>query len=258
MTMARRLSGAVATLIRDPLAWALTALIALAAGMNELKPLFAAAFPALERPVYVQDSFWALLIAHAWIVAMSSGVSIVVGVAAGIFVTRSSGAEFRSLVESIVAIGQTFPPVAVLAVAVPLIGFGDAPALIALALYGLLPIVQHTIAGIESVPLGAREVAKGLGMSAIQVLGRVDLPLALPVIIAGVRTSVAINIGTAAIASTVGAQTLGSPIIVGLSGFNIAYVLQGSVLVGLLAIVTDLGFERLGRLCERWRFAAAA
>ena len=248
-------SSALTTLVRDPLAWALTALVLLIFGMDDLKPLFAAAFPALERPVYEQDTFLALVIAHARIVAVSSSVSILIGVVAGIFVTRSAGAEFRSLIEAIVAIGQTFPPVAVLAVAVPLIGFGETPALIALALYGLLPIVQQTIAGLESVPRGAREVAKGLGMSSAQILASVDLPLALPVIIAGIRTSVIINIGTAAIASTVGVKTLGSPIIVGLSGFNTAYILQGAVLVGLLAIVTDLAFGRLGRYFERWRYA---
>jgi len=258
MTAAHRPLAALAGVVRDPLVWAMTVLVVLTFGMDSLRPLFAAAFPALERPVYEQDTFLALVIAHVRIVAVSSSVAILIGVTAGIFVTRSAGAEFRSLVESIVAIGQTFPPVAVLAVAVPLIGFGETPALIALALYGLLPIVQQTIAGLESVPRAVREVAKGLGMSATQILKRIDLPLALPVIIAGVRTSVIINIGTAAIASTVGAKTLGSPIIVGLSGFNTAYIFQGAVLVGLLAIVTDLGFGRLGRYCDRWRFASQA
>lgn len=257
MTLTSGQSAWVTALVRDPLLWALTALVALTLGMGELRPLFAAAFPTLERPVYEQDSFVALVVAHAGLVAMSSAISIIVGVAAGIFVTRPAGREFRSLVESLVAIGQTFPPVAVLAVAVPLMGFGEAPALIALALYGLLPIVQQTIAGLELVPRGAREVADGLGMSRLQRLVRIDLPLALPVIIAGVRTSVVINIGTAAIASTVGAKTLGSPIIVGLSGFNLAYVLQGAILVALLAIVADLCFERLRRHSERWRFARA-
>ena len=84
-----------------------------------------------------------------------------------------------------------------------------------------------------------------MGMSPWQRLRQVEIPLALPVWLAGVRSSVIINIGTAAIASTVGAKTLGSPIIVGLSGFNTAYVLQGAVLVGLLAVVTDMAFERL-------------
>ena len=230
----------------DPLWWALAALVLLVFGMVRLKPLFAALFPALDRPVYEQDSFFALVLAHLGLVGVSSAVAVVLGVAAGVLVTRAAGREFRPLTETIVAMGQTFPPVAVLAVAAPLIGFGATPALIALALYGLLPVLQATIAGIESVPAAARDAAIGLGMNARQVLWRVELPLALPVIVAGARTSVIINIGTAAIASTVGAKTLGSPIIIGLSGFNTAYVIQGAVLVGLLAVVTDLVFERWG------------
>ena len=221
--------------------------------MNALRPLFAAAFPELQRPVFEQDSFVALTVAHVALVALSSAASIVTGVAAGIFITRASGREFRPLVESIVAMGQTIPPVAVLAVAVPLIGFGEWPALIALALYGLLPIVQGTVAGIESVPESAREAAAGLGMSGARILTRIELPLAMPVIIAGVRTSAIINIGTAALAATVGAKSLGTPIIIGLSGFNTAYILQGAVLVGLLAVVTDLCFDRLLRYFDRWR-----
>jgi osmoprotectant transport system permease protein len=86
-----------------------------------------------------------------------------------------------------------------------------------------------------------------MGMSAWQRLLKVELPLAAPVILAGVRTSVIINIGTAAIASTVGANTLGTPIIIGLSGFNTAYVIQGALLVALAAIIVDRGFERLAR-----------
>ena len=93
-------------------------------------------------------------------------------------------------------------------------------------------------------------------MSPWQRLLSVELPLAAPVILAGVRTSVIINIGTAAIASTVGAKTLGLPIIVGLSGFNTAYVIQGAVLVGLLAVAVDLAFERLQRRLARWQTAS--
>ena len=238
---------------RDPLPWALALLLALVFGMARLEPLFAALFPALDRPLYAQDSFAALLGAHVAIVAASSAVSVLIGVAAGMAVTRPAGQEFRPLVETIVAIGQTVPPVAVLAIAAPLIGFGAQPALIALALYGLLPVVRGTLAGLASVPAAALEAAHGLGFSPAQRLWRVELPLALPVLLAGVRSSVAINIGTAAIASAVGARTLGSPIIVGLSGFNTAYVLQGALVVGLLAVVVDLGFERLGQHVTRWR-----
>ncbi len=242
-----------ASLLRDPLPWLLAALVLLVLGMPMLRPLFAAVFPALDRPLYEQDSFIALLGSHLAIVGASSALSLAVGVAAGVFVTRDAGREFRPLVETLVAIAQTIPPVAVLAIAVPLIGFGALPALIALALYGLLPIVRATIAGIESVSAGVIEVADGLGLRRTQRLARVELPLALPVLLAGVRSSVIINIGTAAVASTVGAKTLGSPIIVGLSGFNTAYVIQGALVVGLLAVVADLAFERLGRRFGRWR-----
>jgi osmoprotectant transport system permease protein len=243
----------VGCLLRDPLPWLATALVLLAWGMPWFKPLFAALFPELDRPLYEQESFAALLASHLAIVAASSALSLVVGVAAGLFVTRRAGREFRPLVETLVAIGQTVPPVAVLALAVPLIGFGALPALVALALYGLLPIVRATIAGIESVPRGVLEVADGLGLTRLQRLLRTELPLALPVLLAGVRSSVIINIGTAAIASTVGARTLGLPIIVGLAGFNTAYVLQGAVVVALVAVVVDLGFERLGSRWGRWR-----
>lgn len=227
------------------LPWMLLALVGLTWGMPLLKPLFAAAFPTLDRPMYEQDSFAALMGAHVGLVAVSSAVSVLLGWAAGVFATRPMGQAFRPLIETVVAMGQTVPPVAVLAVAAPLIGFGEWPALIALALYGLLPVVQQTLAGLSSVSPGVLEAATGLGMTPAQRLWRVEWPLAWPVILSGVRTSVVINIGTAAIASTVGAKTLGSPIIIGLSGFNTAYVLQGAVLVGLLAVVVDLGFERL-------------
>ncbi len=243
----------LATLACDPLLWFTGLLAFFVFGMNTLRPIFIAAFPQLDRPIFEQDTFIALTLAHLELVALSSGVAVLIGVGAGVLVTRSSGREFRPLVERTSAMGQTFPPVAVLAVAAPILGFGELPALIALALYGLLPIVQSTLAGIESVPEAAREAAKGLGMSASRVLWRIELPLAMPVIIAGIRTSVIINIGTAALASTVGAKSLGTPIIVGLTGFNTAYIIQGAVVVGLLAIVVDLAFERLLRFVDRWR-----
>ena len=235
--------------------WVLALLVAMTFGMGELKPFFSALFPALERPIYAQDSFFSLLLAHLKIVGLSSSVAIIVGVGAGIFATRRSGREFRPLIETVVSVGQTFPPVAVLAIAVPLTGFGETPALIALTLYGVLPVLQGTLAGIESVSAPTLEAAEGLGMHPWQRLWGIELPLAAPVILAGVRTSVIINIGTAAVASTVGAKTLGLPIIVGLSGFNTAYVLQGAVLVGLLAVAVDLAFEKLAKRLDRWQAA---
>jgi len=151
--------------------------------------------------------------------------------------------------------GQTFPPVAVLAVTVPALGFGTAPALIALTLYGLLPIVENTMTALDQVPFAVREAAAGSGMTAFQMLHSVELPLAAPVILAGVRTSVTINVGTAAIASTVGAKSLGLPIIIGLNSGNTAYVLQGAVLVATLAVALDLAAARLAQRVQGWKRA---
>lgn len=191
--------------------------------------------------MYRQEPFTQLLWQHL----------LLVGALAGVWVTRPGGQASRPVVETMASMGQTLPPVAVLALAVPAVGFGEMPALMALALYGLLPVVQGTITGLQAVPAPVLQAANGMGMSPWQRLRQVEGPLALPVWLSGVRTSVIINIGTAAIASTVGAKTLGSPIIEGLSGFNTAYVLQGAVVVGMLAVVVDMGFERLAR-CVSW------
>ena len=220
-------------------------LAALVAYLPHAQPLFAALFPQLERPLYTQEPLAWLLWQHVWLVGVSSAVAVLLGTGLGLWVTRGGGQPFRSVVNTLVAMGQTVQPVAVLALAVPVVGFGALPALLALAVYGVLPVLQGTVSGLQSVPADIRQAAQGMGMSPRQSLWQVEAPLALPVWLAGVRTSVIINIGTAAIASTVGAKTLGSPIIVGLSGFNTAYVLQGAVLVAALAVAVDVAFEQL-------------
>ncbi|MBB3263937.1 osmoprotectant transport system permease protein [Azospirillum sp. OGB3] len=241
------------SLLTDRLVLGLLVLAALVLGMPALKPLFAAAFPALDRPLYEADGFLALTLDHLALAGGASLIAVLLGGAAGIAVTRPFGREFRGILDAVAAMGQTFPPVAVLAVSVPVLGFGPAPALIALTLYGLLPIVENTVAGLESVPEPVREAARGMGMGPGALLWRVELPLAAPVILAGVRTAAVVNLGTAAIASTVGAKTLGLPIIVGLNGSNPAYVIQGAVIVAALAVVLDAGFDRLAARLTRWR-----
>lgn len=188
-------------MLRDQLFWLIALFVALIFWLPYSQPLFAALFPQLPRPVYQQESFAALALAHFWLVGISSLFAV--------------------------------------------IGFGLKPAIIALILYGVLPVLQATLAGLGAIDASVTEVAKGMGMSRGQRLRKVELPLAAPVILAGVRTSVIINIGTATIASTVGANTLGTPIIIGLSGFNTAYVIQGALLVALAAIIADRLFERL-------------
>ena len=242
-------------ILRDPLLWLLALFIALLIGLPYSEPLFHTLFPEQPRPLYQQAGFLALTLAHGKLVVISSLAAIVIGVGAGVLVTRPAGREFRPLVETLAAMGQTFPPVAVLALAVPVMGFGEQPAIVALILYGILPVLQGTLAGLASVPVGALSVAEGMGMTGGQRLWKVELPLAAPVIVAGIRTSVIVNIGTATIVSTVGANTLGTPIIIGLSGFNTAYVVQGAILVALAAIIVDRAFERLSLRLSRHRRA---
>ncbi|HGE6662912.1 TPA: ABC transporter permease, partial [Serratia marcescens] len=104
------MSGRLWRLLCDPLPWTLALLLALVFGMDHLRGLFAAWFPDLDRPIYQQDSFIALVEAHLSLVAISSLIAVALGVAAGVAVTRRGGREFRSLLETVVAVGQTFPP----------------------------------------------------------------------------------------------------------------------------------------------------
>ena len=240
-----------ARLMASPIVWVGLLFAALLLRMDLLRPVFRWAFPGVEPVIYDRASFFELFLAHLQLVAAASLGATVVGVALAVFVTRPAGRDFRTIVDTLAAVGQTFPPVAVLAIAVPLIGFGARPTVIALFIYGLLPIVENTVAGLEGVPRAVREAADGMGLTPWQRLRTVELPLAGPVILAGIRVSVTIAIGTATIGSTVGALTLGTPIFDGLVANKLPFVIQGAILVALFAILTDMLFDRLGRWLRR-------
>jgi osmoprotectant transport system permease protein len=212
-------------------------------------PLFAPLNDFGAPPIYDQGNLLDLAVSHLLTVLVAAAASTVVAVALGIFVTRPAGAAFLPLSRTLVNVGQTFPPVAVLAVAVPLVGFGQAPTLIALFAYGLLPIFENTIAGLEGCPRTVLDAADGMGMSPGQRLRQVELPLALPLIAEGVRLSLVINVGTATIGSTVAAKGLGEVIIAGLLSNNTAFVLQGGLVTGLMAIIL---YDGLRLLEKRW------
>ena len=235
-------------LLGSPILWVGLFFAALMLHMDALQPLLMRVFPGIEPVIYNRDSFVALFLSQLGIVTAASLAASLIGVALAIFVTRPAGRDFRAMVNALATVGQTFPPAAVLAIAVPIVGFGARPTIIALFLYGLLPIIENAIAGLESVQRAVHEAAEGMGLSAWQRVRNVDLPLAAPVIFAGIRVSVTIAIGTATIGSTVGALTLGTPIFDGLVANKLPFVLEGAVLVGLFAILTDLLFAGL----ERW------
>ncbi len=225
-----------------PLMWLLLLLVAVFS-MDQFEGFFRQIEPDARAVIYQRSSFAQLLGKHLLIVGAASLVSVIVGVAAGILATRRWGRDFLPLVSQVASIGQTFPPVAVLALAVPLLGFGSLPTIFALVLYGLLPVLRNTLAGLQDVSPTVIEAARGIGMSPLQSLFKVELPLASVVILAGIRTSVTVAIATAAIGSTIGASTLGDPVIAGLVNGNTAYVLQGAILIGLLAVLIDSLFE---------------
>ena len=220
-------------------------LIAFLVAPQAFAPVFAPLNDYGAPAIYDQGNILELALSHLWTVLIAAAASTVVAVALGIFVTRPAGAQFLPLSRTLVNVGQTFPPVAVLAVAVPLVGFGQAPTLIALFAYGLLPIFENTIAGLESCPPPVLEAADGMGMNGWQRLRQVELPLALPLILEGVRLSLVINVGTATIGSTVAARGLGEVIIAGLLSNNTAFVLQGGLVTGLMAILLYDGMRLL-------------
>ncbi|WP_455269673.1 ABC transporter permease [Rhizobium herbae] len=212
-----------------------------------LKPLVQNNAPA----IYNQGSLLTLTLLHLRTVAIATTGAILVAVTLAILVTRPFGAEFLPLSRSLVNVGQTFPPVAVLALAVPILGFGEKPTLVALFLYGLLPIFENTLTGLTTLPPSVMEAARGSGMTDRQRLFKVELPLAMPVILAGIRLSVVISLATATIGSTVAAKTLGEVIIAGLQSNNIAFVLQGGLIVGALAVLIYDGLSAIERVMAR-------
>jgi osmoprotectant transport system permease protein len=200
-------------------------------------PLFRPLTQYGAAPIYDQGNLLTLALAQIATVCCAAIASTIVAVGLGILVTRGSGTRFLPLSRTLVNVGQTFPPVAVLAIAVPLVGFGLKPTLIALFCYGLLPIFENTISGLRGCPRAVVEAASGMGMSPGQSLWRVELPIAMPLILEGIRLSLVINVGTAAIGSTVGAKGLGEVIIAGLLSNNTAFILQGGLVTGLMAIL---------------------
>src|SRR5215471_3005015 len=214
-------------------------------------PLFAPLTHYGAPAIYDQCNLLSLALAQLATVLCAAAASTVVAVGLGILVTRPAGAQFLPLSRTLVNIGQTFPPVAVLAVAVPMVGFGERPTLIALFAYGLLPIFENTIAGLRSCPPAVLEAASGMGMSPVQRLRRVELPLAMPLILEGIRLSLVISVGTATIGSTVAAKGLGEVIIAGLLSSNTAFILQGGLVTGLMAVLLYDGLAALERRLYR-------
>ena len=211
---------------------------AVVADQTLIARLLVAAFGTQPDPVF-PTPLLDLTLQHIAIVAISSVLTISVGLPLGVFVTRPGGRDFRDIVSAAVDFGQVFPPIAVLAVMFPVLGLGPGSAILALFLYGLLPVVSSTVAGLDAVPPAVVDAARGMGLGRWRILFAVELPLASSVIMAGIRTSVVINVGTATVAAATGAGGLGLPIFTGISTGNTGYVVEGALAVSALALVLD-------------------
>ena len=191
--------------------------------------------------------FGRLTLEHLGLVFLSLAASIVVGIPLGIVAARHPAAE--GWIVGATGVVQTIPSLALLAILIPLTGrIGIVPAFIALALYSLLPIVRNTHAALAQIPRGLKDAALSLGLQRGTILRKIELPLAAKTIMAGVKTSAVINVGTATIAAFIGAGGYGERIVTGLALNDHAMLLAGAIPAAALALLIEGGF----RVAERW------
>lgn len=175
---------------------------------------------------------------HIFLSFTAIAIGIAISLPTGIFIARYR--RYAEPVIGITAIFQTIPSLALFGFLVPVLGIGSVTALIALIVYALLPILRNTYAGIVGVDSSIIEAGRGMGMTQAQILRKIQLPLALPFIMAGIRTATVLTVGVATLATFVGAGGLGDIIYRGLQSYNNALVLAGALPVALLAIAFDL------------------
>jgi osmoprotectant transport system permease protein len=176
---------------------------------------------------------------HLLLVGISMALAVAIGIPAGVALSRPALARQAESFMQIFNIGNTVPSLAVLAIALGIFGIGDTPAVIALFLASLLPITRNTYEGMKNVPASLLEAARGIGMTNMQSLMRVELPNAMAIIVGGVRTALAINVGTAPLAYLIGADSLGTLIFPGIYLNNNQMLLLGAAGTAILALLLD-------------------
>jgi osmoprotectant transport system permease protein len=199
-----------------------------------------------DAPDGMARRIWRRTVEHLTLVGLSVGGAILLGVPLGIVAARRR--RLRNLILGSTGLMQTIPSLALLVFMIPLFGIGTGPALVALVVYSLLPIVRNTVAGIDGIAAPLRESAAALGLTSWQRLTLVELPLAMPSMIAGIQTAAVIAVGTATLGALIGAGGYGQPILTGIRLDDTPLILEGAVPAALLALVVQLGFDGLERL----------
>ncbi|HEY0609011.1 MAG TPA: ABC transporter permease/substrate-binding protein, partial [Chitinophaga sp.] len=174
---------------------------------------------------------------HIGLTFISLLIAVLIGLPLGILITRKK--KLAGLILGVAGILQTIPSIALLGFMIPLLGIGAKPAIVALFLYALLPIIRNTYTGINEVNPSVTDAANGMGMSRKQLLYRIQLPLAMPVILAGIRTATVINVGVATLAAYIAAGGLGEFIFGGIALNNANMIMAGAIPAALLAILFD-------------------
>jgi len=185
------------------------------------------------------------MLQHLGLVLFSAAISTALGLTLGLAVRFRALSEFCEPLLRAATLLQTVPSAAVLALSVPMLGYGQTPVVIALVFYGLLPILRNTIQGLDAVPGQVLLAADGMGMTPAQRLLRVQLPLAMPAILAGIRTTVIINISAATLGAAVGAGGLGVLIVNGIRSMDVTMIIKGALPVSLLALLASSLFDML-------------
>ena len=186
------------------------------------------------------------LLEHIEISFIALFFAVIIAVPLGIYLTKK--VRFAESIIGIAAVLQTIPSLALLGLFIPLLGIGKIPAIIALIIYALLPILRNTYTGIKEVDASLIEAAMAMGMNATKRLFKVELPLAMPVIMAGIRTAMVLIVGTATLAALIGAGGLGDIILLGIDRNNSALIILGAIPAALLAIIFDVVLRRMQKL----------
>lgn len=206
-----------------------------------------AIYPQAQSYVHSRLSLAHMTGTHLLLTLAASAASGIFGICIGIAITHGKGKHYLRLIQGLNAFIQTFPPSAVVIIAVPFLGFGWEPTLFALFLYSLFPVLGNTVLGFQSIDPAILDASKGIGMSPVQRLLMVELPLAQPFILTGLRHAYILNLGTAAIGAVIGAGGLGTIIISGLTLQNSALVLSGTLVIVLLALIGEQAFSLMNK-----------
>ena len=184
--------------------------------------------------------FWGMLAAHVQVSILSLGIAVLIGVPAGFLCVRWKKAQ--KAITGLFSVLRVIPSLAILLLMVPIMGTGTAPAVVALVLLAVPPILMNTVAGLEGVPPFMLETAEGVGMNPTQVWTKVRFPLAMPMILTGIKTAAVEIVASATLASKIGAGGLGDIIFAGIGLFKTELLLIGGMSVALLSLLTGLIF----------------